>query len=111
MRSESGVLVISVIMPPDDFSCSYDCYYCPNDPKYSRSYYKGEPTVQRGERNKFDAYKQFFERAMTLFINGHNIDKVELIILGGTFSCYDPKIAENFIKELFYAANNVFEDQ
>ena len=111
MRSESGVLVISVIMPPDDFSCTYDCYYCPNDPKYSRSYFKGEPTVQRGERNKFDAYKQFFERAMALFINGHNIDKVELIILGGTFSCYDPKIAENFIKELFYAANNVFEDQ
>lgn len=111
MRSESGVLVISVIMPPDNFSCSYDCYYCPNDPKYSRSYYKGEPTVQRGERNNFDAYKQFFERAMCLFINGHNIDKVELIILGGTFSCYDPKIAENFIKELFYAANNVFEDQ
>jgi elongator complex protein 3 len=111
MRSESGVLVISVIMPPDDFSCSYDCHYCPNDPKYSRSYYKGEPTVQRGERNNFDAYKQFFERAMCLFINGHNIDKVELIILGGTFSCYDPKVAENFIKELYYAANNIFEDQ
>jgi elongator complex protein 3 len=111
MRSESGVLVISVIMPPDNFSCTYDCSYCPNDPTYSRSYYKGEPTVQRGERNNFDAYKQFFERSMCLFINGHNIDKVEIIILGGTFSCYDPKISENFIKELYYAANNVFEDQ
>lgn len=45
MRSQSGVLVISVIMPPDTFSCAYDCYYCPNDPAYSRSYYRGEPTV------------------------------------------------------------------
>jgi ELP3 family radical SAM enzyme/protein acetyltransferase len=111
MRSQSGVLVISVIMPPDNFSCTYNCYYCPNDPTYSRSYYKGEPTVQRGEQNNFDAYKQFYSRAITYFINGHDIDKVELIILGGTFSCYDPKLSENFIKELYYAANTVFEDQ
>ena len=111
MRSQSGVLVISVIMPPDNFSCSYNCHYCPNDPKYSRSYYRGEPTVQRGERNNFDAYKQFYDRAMSYFINGHNIDKVELIILGGTFSCYKPSDSENFIKNLFYAANTVFDDQ
>lgn len=111
MRSHSGVLVVSVIMPPNDFSCKYDCHYCPNDPRYSRSYYHGEPTVMRGERNNFDAYKQFHERIISYFINGHNIDKIEVIILGGTFSCYDPKVCENFITDLFYAANNVFEDQ
>ena len=111
MRSQSGVLVISVIMPPDNFSCTYNCYYCPNDPTYSRSYYKGEPTVQRGEQNNFDAYKQFYSRAITYFINGHDIDKVELIILGGTFSCYDPKLSEHFIRDLYYAANTVFDDQ
>ena len=111
IRSQSGVLVISVIMPPDNFSCSYDCYYCPNDPKYSRSYYRGEPTVQRGERNNFDAYKQFYDRAIAYFINGHHIDKIEIIILGGTFSCYKPNDSENFIKNLFYAANTVFDDQ
>ena len=111
MRSHSGVLVVSVIMPPDDFSCSYDCHYCPNDPRYSRSYYHGEPTVMRGARNKFSAYDQFYERIISYFINGHNIDKIEIIILGGTFSCYDPKISENFICNLFYAANTVFDDQ
>ena len=111
MRSHSGVLVVSVIMPPDNFSCKYDCHYCPNDPRYSRSYYHGEPTVMRGARNKFDAYRQFQERIISYFINGHNIDKIEIIILGGTFSCYDPKVCENFICSLFYAANNVFEDQ
>jgi len=111
MRSHSGVLVVSVIMPPDNFSCSYDCHYCPNDPRYSRSYYHGEPTVMRGARNKFDPYAQFHERIISYFINGHNLDKIEIIILGGTFSCYDPKISENFICSLFYAANNIFEDQ
>jgi ELP3 family radical SAM enzyme/protein acetyltransferase len=111
MRSQSGVLVISVIMPPDNFSCAYNCHYCPNDPKYSRSYFRGEPTVQRGERNDFDALKQFYDRAMSYFINGHDIDKVELIILGGTFSCYQPSVSENFIKMLFYAANTIFDDR
>ena len=111
MRSESGVLVISVIMPPDNFSCKFDCHYCPNDPRYSRSYFHEEPTVMRGARNNNDPYKQFYERALTYFINGHHLDKIELIILGGTFSSYDPKVSENFIKQLYYAANNVFEDQ
>jgi ELP3 family radical SAM enzyme/protein acetyltransferase len=111
MRSQSGVLVISVIMPPDVFSCKYDCYYCPNDPKYSRSYFKGEPTVQRGERNGFDAYKQFYERAMSYFVNGHHLDKIELIILGGTFDCYNPNDSENFIKMLYYASNTIFDER
>lgn len=110
MRSDSGVLVISVIMPPDNFSCAYDCHYCPNDPRYSRSYFHGEPTVMRGAFNNFDAHKQFYDRALSYFINGHQIDKVECIILGGTFDCYTPKVCENFIKHLYYAANCVFLD-
>lgn len=111
MRSQSGVLVISVIMPPDNFSCTYNCHYCPNDPTYSRSYYKGEPTVQRGERNGFNAHKQFYDRALAYFVNGHSIDKVEIIILGGTFSCYDPTLSKNFICDLFWAANTIFDDK
>lgn len=109
MRSESGVMVVSVIMPPDTFSCSYDCHYCPNDPRYSRSYYHGEPTVMRGERNGFSALKQFRERAISYLMNGHPIDKCEVIILGGTFSCYQPKVAEEFICALYYASNTLFD--
>ena len=109
MRSESGVMVVSVIMPPDQFSCSYDCYYCPNDPKYSRSYYRGEPTVMRGERNEFSGFKQFRERASGYLLNGHPIDKVEIIILGGTFSCYQPEVSEKFIRDIYYAANTLFD--
>ena len=110
MRSESGVMVVSVIMPPDKFSCSYDCHYCPNDPRYSRSYFHGEPTVMRGERNGFSGVKQFRERLIAYLLNGHPIDKCEVIILGGTFSCYQPKVAEEFITELYYAANTIFDE-
>jgi ELP3 family radical SAM enzyme/protein acetyltransferase len=110
MRSESGVMVVSVIMPPDRFSCSYDCHYCPNDPRYSRSYFHGEPTVMRGERNGFSGVKQFRERLIAYLLNGHPIDKCEVIILGGTFSCYQPKVAEEFITELYYAANTIFDE-
>lgn len=110
MRSNSGVIVVSVIMPPDTFSCSYNCSYCPNDPRYSRSYYHGEPTVMRGKRHGFKAFEQFRERVHSYIMNGHDVDKIECIILGGTFSCYQPKVAEEFITGLFYAANTAFDD-
>ncbi len=110
MRSASGVIVVSVIMPPDTFSCSYNCSYCPNDPRYSRSYYHGEPTVMRGKRNGFKAFEQFRERIHSYIMNGHDVDKIECIILGGTFSCYQPKVAEEFITGLYYAANTAFDD-
>lgn len=109
MRSESGVMVISVIMPPDDFSCAFDCHYCPNVPGLSRSYYPGEPTVERGSRNGFSGFKQFRERGHVYLFNGHPVDKFEVIILGGTFSSYQPKIAENFICDLYYAANTMMD--
>ena len=110
MRSTSGVIVVSVIMPPDTFSCSYNCSYCPNDPRYSRSYYHGEPTVMRGKRHGFKAFEQFRERVHSYIMNGHDVDKIECIILGGTFSCYQPKVAEEFITGLYYAANTAFDD-
>lgn len=110
MRSTSGVIVVSVIMPPDTFSCSYNCSYCPNDPRYSRSYYHGEPTVMRGKRNGFKAFEQFRERIHSYIMNGHDVDKIECIILGGTFSCYQPKVAEEFITGLYYAANTAFDN-
>ncbi len=109
MRSESGVMVISVIMPPDNFSCAFDCHYCPNVPGYSRSYYPGEPTVERGSRNGFSGFKQFRERGHVYLFNGHPVDKFEVIILGGTFSSYQPKIAEDFICDMYYAANTMME--
>jgi len=109
MRSLSGVIVVSVIMPPDDFDCSYNCHYCPTYPDIAKSYIPEEPTVERGRQNNWDAYSQFVDRINSYMINGHPIDKIEIIILGGTFSCYQPKLAEKFIRDLYYAANTIFD--
>lgn len=110
-RSQHGVIVISVIMGPHKFSCSHNCSYCPSYPQYAKSYIPEEPTVLRGERNDFKSDLQLKERVNTLINNAHNVDKLEVIILGGTFSNYPHDYSENFIKYLYYGANTVFDNQ
>ncbi|UKK02291.2 histone acethyltransferase-like protein [Theileria orientalis] len=105
IRSNSGVVVITVMTSPGTFSCSEDCYYCPNEPGQPRSYLSTEPAVLRANQNDFDAVKQFYDRANTLYKNGHVIDKIEIIVLGGTWSGYPRSYQDEFIRDLFYAAN------
>ena len=75
-----------------------------------KSYDSKEPTIARGLRNNFSAKLQFFERGNVYIMNGHKMDKVELIVRGGTWHCYPERIQIEFITELYYAAN-VFYDQ
>lgn len=110
IKSHSGVLVITVLMGPGKFSCPKDCYYCPQQPGVARSYLLKEPAVLRGYRNGWDPVAQFYDRASALEGNGHVVDKVELIILGGTFSFYPAEYAEQFIGACFYAANTFYPD-
>lgn len=115
-KSTSGVLVVTVITSPypevngvkQAFSCEWNCYYCPDEPGQPRSYLHDEPSLLRANRNHFDAVLQFYDRTMTLSMNGHPIDKVELLILGGTWSSYPISYQETFIRDLFYAANTFF---
>lgn len=108
-RSESGITEITVVTTPyphgQPFSCEYDCKMCPKEPDQPRSYLKEEPAVARANRLEFDAVRQFRERANTHVINGHPYDKVELIVLGGTWSSYPESFQEEFIRDLYYAAN------
>ena len=61
------------------FSCAWNCYYCPNEPAHEgnnwtpqpRSYLHDEPSVLRANRNNFDPVLQFYDRAVTLAMNGH----------------------------------------
>jgi len=106
VRSWSGVVVITVVMRPDKFSCPYNCHYCPNEPGQPRSYLSNEPAVARANEEQFDVVKQVYSRINTLEQNGHKIDKIEIIILGGTFSTYPKDYQYEFIRDLFYAANN-----
>ncbi|GBE60911.1 elongator complex ELP3 [Babesia ovata] len=105
VRSNSGVVVITVLTAPGNFSCASDCYYCPNEPGQPRSYLSTEPAVLRANQNDFDAARQFYDRAMTLYRNGHVIDKIEILVLGGTWSGYPRQYQEEFCRDLYYAAN------
>jgi len=105
VRSWSGVVVITTVMKPSKFSCPHDCHYCPNEPGQPRSYLSSEPAVARANQVDFDAVGQFYSRAKTLERIGHRIDKIELIILGGTFSSYPREYQTDYIRDLYYAAN------
>ena len=52
MRSQSGILEVAIMTSPGDFSCAYNCYYCPDQPGMPRSYIKEEPAVKRAALNK-----------------------------------------------------------
>ncbi|CAG9572058.1 histone acetyltransferase-like protein [Leishmania major strain Friedlin] len=112
-RSQSGVLVVTVFTSayPDgqNFSCQWNCYYCPNEPGQPRSYLLNEPGVRRANRLEFDPYRQFEERVRSLVAIGHPADKVELLVLGGTWESYPHPYRERFIRDLFYAANTMFD--
>lgn len=102
-RTASGVATITVITKP--WPCSSDCLYCPNDVRMPKSYLSDEPACQRAERNYFDPYLQVRSRLTALSQMGHVVDKVELIILGGTWSDYPEAYQVWFVKELFRAVN------
>ena len=103
IRTSSGVTPITVLTKP--FPCPGKCIFCPNDIRMPKSYLADEPGAQRAERNYFDPYLQTYNRLRALDEIGHNIDKVELIILGGTWSYYPELYQIWFIKECFRALN------
>ncbi|MDR1082326.1 MAG: radical SAM protein [Coriobacteriales bacterium] len=103
-RTASGVATITVITKP--WRCSSDCLYCPSDLRMPKSYLSDEPACQRAERNYFDPYLQVASRLRALTHMGHATDKVELIILGGTWSDYPAKYQLWFVTELFRALND-----
>ncbi len=102
-RTASGVATITVITKP--WPCSSDCLYCPNDVRMPKSYLANEPACQRAERNYFDPYLQVRSRLVALSQMGHVIDKIELIVLGGTWNDYPEAYQIWFVREMFRAAN------
>lgn len=102
-RTASGVATITVITRPH--TCSSNCIYCPCDLRMPKSYLANEPACQRAELTFFDPYVQVAARLQALYQMGHSTDKVELIVLGGTWSDYPESYQYWFIKELFRALN------
>lgn len=113
VRNMSGVTVITLLTSPyphgQDFSCKHNCYYCPNEPGQPRSYLKKEPAVARANRNKFDPILQTEDRIKALIICGQEIDKLEFIIEGGTYTEYPPAYLEEFHRDFIYCVNTYFD--
>ena len=104
-RTASGVATVTVLTKP--WPCSSACLYCPNDVRMPKSYLHDEPACQRAERNWFDPYLQVTARLRTLHQMGHVTDKVELIVLGGTWSDYPEAYQIWYVHELFRALNDM----
>ena len=102
-RSASGVATITVITKPH--ACANNCVYCPNDPRMPKSYLSDEPACQRAERNLFHPFLQVSSRLRALEQMGHATDKVELIVLGGTWLDYPETYRIWFASELFRCLN------
>lgn len=103
IRSLSGIVSISVLTKP--FPCPGKCLYCPTQKGMPKSYLDNEPAVMRAVLNNFNPYNQVQTRLRALELAGHPTDKIELIVIGGTWSYLPKKYQTWFIKHCFDACN------
>ncbi len=104
-RTISGVTPVAVMAKP--FPCPGNCVYCPSSAYAPKSYTAESPAVLRGRKCNFDARKQVEYRLNTLTEMGHALDKIELIIMGGTFLAYPLDYQYQFIKDCYDGLNGV----
>lgn len=109
IRTMSGVVPVTLLTKP--YPCPGQCIFCPNDVRMPKSYLSAEPGAQRAAANNFDPYNQVSSRLQSYYANGHTTDKVELIILGGTWSAYPLPYKIWFITRCFEALNEFRPDK
>ncbi|KAK3931022.1 Elongator complex protein 3 [Frankliniella fusca] len=123
IRTASGIAVVAVMCKPH--RCPHInmtgniCVYCPGGPdsdfEYSTQSYTGyEPTSMRAIRARYNPYLQTRHRVEQLKQLGHSVDKVEFIVMGGTFMCLSKEYRDYFIRNLHdalsgHTSNNVDE--
>ena len=104
-RTISGVTPVAVMAKP--FICPGRCVYCPSSPEAPKSYTVESPAVLRARSCGFDAKKQVEVRLKTFAEMGHAQDKIELIVMGGTFMFYPRDYQYQFIKDCYDALNGI----
>ena len=104
VRTLSGVTPLTVLTKP--YPCPGACIFCPNDIRMPKSYLADEPGAQRAEKNAFDPYLQTYMRLQTYHNLGHSTDKIEIIILGGTWSFYPETYQLWFVKRILDALHD-----
>ncbi|MGE5249420.1 MAG: elongator complex protein 3 [Bacteroidota bacterium] len=103
VRTLSGVTTVTVLTKP--YPCPGKCIFCPTDVRMPKSYLPDEPGAMRGLEHDFDPYAQVASRLASLRSVGHPTDKIELLILGGTWSSYRRDYQEWFVQRCFDAMN------
>jgi elongator complex protein 3 len=103
-RTLSGVAIVAVMTKP--MSCPGNCIYCPtNIPTAPKAYIGEEPATLRARQNQYDPFLQITSRLQQLQAMGHSINKVELIIMGGTFPSAPLTYQREFMKRCLDAMN------
>jgi elongator complex protein 3 len=103
VRTLSGVTTVTVLTKP--YPCPGRCIFCPSEPQMPKSYLPDEPGAMRGLHHKFDPFEQATARIEALHAIGHPTDKIELLILGGTWSGYPHTYQDWFIQRCLDAMN------
>jgi len=102
-RTLSGVTTVTVLTKP--YPCPGKCIFCPTDFRMPKSYLPDEPGAMRALHHEFEPFDQTAARLAALEAIGHPTDKIELLILGGTWSSYREDYQEWFIQRCLDAMN------
>lgn len=103
VRTTSGIAAVAVLTKA--WPCPGKCIYCPTEIGMPKSYLSNEPAVMRAILAKFDAYRQVQIRLRGLDVAGNPSDKIELIVMGGTFSALTKTYQLGFISRCYQACN------
>ena len=111
-RSNSGILEVTTALEGLKNSCKYDCHMCPNEREeygakndLARSYLSTEGVFRTGLIEDFDVFRLVIRRLIELEYLGHVVDKIEWIILGGTFHSYPEEYLDSYMSGGWRAFN------
>lgn len=103
VRTLSGVTPFAVMTKP--YVCPGQCTFCPLELGMPKSYLSDEPAAARAKQMDFDPKLQIESRLSQLEETGHDTDKIELIVIGGTFSNYPESYKREFFKNMIDTIN------
>ncbi len=104
VRTISGVSPIGILTK--QYPCPGQCTYCPTEDRMPKSYMKSQPAAARAFRNNFHPFTQVQGRILALDESGHPTSKLEVIVMGGTWSFLPHKYQSWYVRKIFEAANN-----
>lgn len=105
VRTISGIAIVAVMTRP--YPCPHGrCLYCPIGEDSPQSYTGREPATLRAKRSNYDPYLQVTDRLSQLDKVGHPLDKIELIVMGGTFNSQPQEYQKEFVRRCLQAMNS-----